>query len=268
MRRALLAVAALACFAFGIALDACGSNRGADPDSPTSAMAEIPPGPEGELIRYGRSIVDDTQHTAKSYVVANMNCSACHVAAGTRPKAGSFLGIYALFPQYNARAHRFIALQDRIAECFLNSMNGRPPAYWSREMTGVVAYIAWLSRGAKVGVGVPDQGYPEIAPQKPSAKTGAKLYEAKCASCHGADGAGFPPSLPPLWGKHSFNDNAGMDHIERMASFVRHNMPANSPGSLTDQQAWDVTAWVLGHPRPRFDRTKLVEFPPTPAGFF
>ena len=32
--------------------------------------------------------------------------------------------MYGRFPQWNSRAHRVIALQDRIAECFLYSMNG------------------------------------------------------------------------------------------------------------------------------------------------
>ena len=233
-----------------------------------NASAPIPSGPDGDLIRYGRSIVDDTQHTAKQYVVADMNCSACHNSAGTRQNAGSFLGIYALFPQYNNRAHRFITLEDRIAECFFNSMNGRTPSYTSREMIAVVAYIAWLSRGAKVGEGFPSQTYHEIPPQTPDMSNGATLYAATCASCHGASGAGIPPSLPPLWGPKSFNDDAGMSHVSRMASFIRYNMPADKPGSLTDQEAYDIAAWVLTHPRPRFDRSKLVQFAPRPASFY
>jgi cytochrome c len=35
------------------------------------------------------------------------------------PHGGSFLGIYATFPQWNKRSHRFIALQDRLDDCFL-----------------------------------------------------------------------------------------------------------------------------------------------------
>lgn len=266
MQRPPLAVLFVPLLAVVVTLSGCDSRQRADAAAPS--VAAMPSGAQGDLIRYGKSIIDDTQRTAKPYVVANMNCSACHVASGTKPKAGSFLGIYALFPQYNQRAHRFIALQDRIAECFLNSMNGHPPAYWSREMTAVVAYIAWLSRGSPVGIGVPDQGYPKLAARSPDVKAGEKLYAAKCATCHGTNGGGFPPSLPPLWGKASFNDGAGMSHVEQMSSFIRYNMPASSPGSLTDQQAWDIAAWVLSHPRPTFDRAKPVEFAPKPASFF
>ena len=38
--------------------------------------------------------------------------------------------------------------------------------------------------------------------------------------------------------------------MRTMAGFVRYNMPANAPGTLTDRQAFDVAAFVLAHPRP------------------
>ena len=91
----------------------------------------------------------------KPYVRAQMSCAACHIAAGTQPRGGSFIGLYGRFPQWNKRAHRVIALQDRIAECFLYSMNGKPPAYSSKAMIAIVAYIAWLSRGVPVGAKQP-----------------------------------------------------------------------------------------------------------------
>lgn len=37
---------------------------------------------------------------------------------------------------------------------------------------------------------------------------------------------------------------------ERAASFIRHMMPQNNRGSLTDQQAFDVAAFVNSHARP------------------
>jgi thiosulfate dehydrogenase len=41
-----------------------------------------------------------------------------------------------------------------------------------------------------------------------------------------------------------------MARVERAASFVRHNMPFDKPGTLTDQQAFDVAAFIDSHPRP------------------
>jgi thiosulfate dehydrogenase len=259
----------LAVLAVGLA--ACSSNK---PPEQTvdlalrNATATIPPGRDGDPIRLGRSIVNDTQQNAGRFVVANMNCSACHLNGGTKAKGGSFLGIYAKFPQWNERAHRFIAVQDRVAECFLNSMNGRPPPYPGREMIAVVSYISWLSRGATVGVGFPDQDYPELPIRPSDVASGKTLYAKKCAACHMANGQGVPPTLPPLWGPKSFNDDAGMSHLQRMASFVRFNMPADKPGTLTDQQSYDIADWVLTHPRPAFDKKRLIEYEPFPASYY
>lgn len=233
--------------------------------------APLPTGPEGDLIAYGKQIIQQTQAQAGSayQVTAGMSCEACHIDAGTKAHGGSFVGIYAKFPQWNARAKRFITLQDRIAECFLYSMNGRPPAFSSREMIAVTAYIAYLSRGAVVGVGTPDQGFVAVsAPAPPSIARGQTVYATKCAACHAADGSGGG-NFPPLWGPKSFNAGAGMHRPETMSAFVRYNMPFGSPpDTLSAQEAVDVAAFVLSHPRPAFDATRSIAFPPEPASFF
>jgi thiosulfate dehydrogenase len=41
-----------------------------------------------------------------------------------------------------------------------------------------------------------------------------------------------------------------MARLRTAASFIRHNMPYDLPGTLTDQQAFDVAAYVNSHPRP------------------
>jgi thiosulfate dehydrogenase len=147
-------------------------------------------------------------------------------------------------------------------------MNGKPPPYYSREMVALTAYIAWLSRGALTGVGFPNQRPIGVKPpQPPNAAHGAQVYSARCASCHGANGDGAG-AIPPVWGPHSFNDKAGMSRMDRIVPFVKVAMPRNAPGSLTDQEAADVAAFILSHPRPHFDRNKLVEFPAEKAGYF
>ncbi len=233
-----------------------------------AARAPIPSGPDGDLIRYGRSLLTQTPKYAGEYIGAQMSCSSCHLDAGTKPHAGSLLGVYATFPQWNKRAKRFITLQDRLAECFLYSMNGRPPAPYSREIIALTAYIAWLSRGAQVGTGFPDQGFVTVhAPGPPDKAAGAKIYAAECAACHGSGGAGnSATSIPPLWGSKSFNDGAGMN--KKMAAFVKANMPRGREGTLSDQEAVDVSAYVLSHERPRFDGTRTIAFPSKPANFF
>jgi thiosulfate dehydrogenase len=269
MNRVIAAAAAVIVLVFG------GCNRSGPPAlqnvSPKSALplADLPHGPMRDMVEYGRALVVHTRRHLAPYITANMDCSACHVDAGTKPRGGSFVGIAAQFPQWNKRAQRIISLQDRLAECFLYSMNGHPPAYQSREMEALVAYITYLSRGAKVG-SKPDPATQlasiEFA-QRPDLRHGQSIYHDTCSKCHGSRGEGTD-AHPPLWGPLSFNDGAGMHRLRTMAGFVRYNMPRDAPGTLSDKDAYDVAGYVLSHERPKFKRSRLVTFPPDPANYF
>jgi thiosulfate dehydrogenase len=230
----------------------------------------LPSGDLGDSIRLGREIVMNTQQTMKGYVVAKLNCAACHIDGGTRAKGGSFVGTAAYFPQYNKRSNRIIALQDRLAECFLYSMNGRPPPYASKQMIGLVAYITWLSRGtAMLSTPSPANRFREPVPStSPDLARGKTIYQQQCSLCHQANGAGVADAFPPLWGGTSFNTGAGMAHIDRMTGFVMHNMPKNAPGSLSLQDSYDVAGFVLSHGRPAFAGKALVENTPLPADYY
>lgn len=272
-RFAFIAAAGLA-----LVLAACGGggNQGGQSGAPAQPAAQttfdpqaVPTGPLGDEIRYGHELIVNTRAHLKPYITANMDCQACHINGGTTARGGTFVGIAAQFPQYNKRGKRVISLQDRLAECFLYSMNGHPPAYHSREMEAMVAYISYLSRGYKLG-SKPDPAVriAQVTPAaSPDPKRGAQLYTQKCAMCHGANGAGSAV-FPPLWGSKSFNNGAGMHRLAMMTGFVRYNMPQNAPGTLTDEEAYDVSAFVLSHARPKFDKNRVVSFPSANAGFF
>lgn len=251
-----------------VALAAC--SNGASRSRAALEPQALPTGPMGVAIAYGRAIIVDTPHLMKGYIGVKMSCEACHLEAGTKPKAGSFVGTYARFPQWNKRAHRIITLQDRLAECFLYSMNGRPPAYNSPAMVALVAYIAWLSRGTPVGAPMKasDRFIDPLPARAPNVAHGAGIYARECIQCHHANGAGINGTFPPLWGATSFNDGAGMAHIDRITGFVRYNMPKTAPGSLSLDDAYDVSAFVLAHRRPHFQRRALVTEAPRPAGYF
>jgi thiosulfate dehydrogenase len=45
-----------------------------------------------------------------------------------------------------------------------------------------------------------------------------------------------------------------MGRISNAAAFVKANMPLGLPGTLTDQQAWDVALYMNSHERPQDPR--------------
>jgi thiosulfate dehydrogenase len=238
--------------------------------TPGPAAQPLPAGSLGDAIALGKAIIDDPHTYLPKNVTADMSCAACHLNAGTQPRGGTFAGTYARFPQWNARSGRVITLQDRLAECFLYSMNGTPPAYTSKEMIAMVAYIAYLSHGVPVGAEQPksDRFIVPLPAGTPNVANGGALYAQKCAACHQANGAGIHGAFPPLWGATSFNDGAGMAHIDRMTGFVMFNMPQNAPKTLSLQEAYDISGFVLSHRRPKFDPTRLVGWPDLQATFF
>ena len=98
------------------------------------------------------------------------------------------------------------------------------------------------------------------AKETPDFKRGQALYGARCADCHGADGEGKKVAeryvFPPLWGRDSYNWGAGMHGIDKAAAFIKSNMPLSQGGSLSDQQAWDLSLYINSQARPQDPRFK------------
>jgi thiosulfate dehydrogenase len=94
---------------------------------------------------------------------------------------------------------------------------------------------------------------------------GKELYTAKCVSCHQADGSGMMNAdkiayqYPPLWGDHSYNHGAGLYRLSRFAGYIKANMPLGASYKapmLSDEEAWDLAAYVNSMPRPSKDLSK------------
>jgi thiosulfate dehydrogenase len=206
-----------------------------------------------DLSALGKRIFHDTPNEAKLYVGARLACSSCHLNDGTTPYAAPMVGIAPLFPEFSQRAKRMISLTDRVNECFIRSENGRPLPENAKEMAAMIAYIESLSPQNDGGADSSGRGLVKLPALTGNPQRGEAIYVAKCAECHGADGAGGASTMPPLWGPQSFNDGAGLYGIENMAAFVVKNMPPTSPGSLTPQQAFDVSSYIHTKPRPKYD---------------
>ena len=219
---------------------------------PQADVAQVAPAADSLAAR-GKLIFDQTPKLASPYVGNKLSCSDCHIDSGTKDYASSMKDVAGLFPSFSQRAGHVITLTDRINECFVRSENGRPLPPNSPEMLAMIAYIQFLSRGQKPGQPYAGRGLVKLPALKGDAGQGKLVYAQSCAMCHGATGGGMPPVMPPLWGPDSYNDGAGMSHPAKMAAWVYHNMPQTNPGSLTPQQAYDVSAYVDGMPHPKFN---------------
>lgn len=215
----------------------------------------FPPGHEGLAARRGFAILAATHDSMPGYVGASLRCFSCHLDNGRRTNGIPLTGVYARYPNYTTRDGRMISIQDRINNCFRRSLAGRDIPLDGEQMNAIVTYLALVSRGIEVGAHVPGEGLPQMPNLSGDAPRGALLYVARCARCHGDKGQGIPPATP-LWGSRSFSVGASLARVERAASFIRHNMPFDSAGVLSDQQSYDVAAYVVSHARPNSRGTK------------
>ncbi|MHB1699778.1 MAG: c-type cytochrome [Acidobacteriaceae bacterium] len=247
----------LVAFWLATALAGCAGPQPTPPATNSTSpyqATEMLSGSEKQQIHLGKLIFDETPKYASAYVGNKLSCSDCHIQSGTAAHAAPMINVANLFPMFNKRAGRVISLQERFQECFARSENGRPLPMDSVEMKALTAYVNSLSIKGKKGEAYKGRGFVKIDELVGNPVKGKSLYASKCAGCHGADGAGTPPILPPVWGPNSYNDGAGMDDPKKMAAFLVRNMPQNYPQSLTAQDAFDVAAFMHSMPRPKFNQ--------------
>jgi thiosulfate dehydrogenase len=235
-------------------------------------IGALPRDAHGLEVREGRDLITATYayigpnapDASKRYAGNNLACSNCHLQAGTKKFGLPLFGLYGDFPQYSARSGGEISIEDRINSCMTRSMNGRPLPVDASEMQAMVAYIKFLSTGVAPDRRLPGLGAGRMPELDRAAEPGRgrPLYARICAACHNSDGSGVPYSLassalgyvdPPLWGPNTFNDGAGMARIITFANFIHFNMPHGTDYAdpqLSIEQAWDIAAYVLSHPRP------------------
>ncbi|WP_345954621.1 c-type cytochrome [Mucilaginibacter sp. PAMB04168] len=245
----------------------------------------IPAGKDGEMIKYGRELV---AHTAKYFgpqgsiakITNGMNCQNCHLDAGSRLFGNNYASFIASYPKLSNRSGRVEQPEERIAECFERSLAGKVPNPSSKEIQAMLAYMKWIGKDVKKGQKLFGNATEKLAfmGQAADPAKGKEVFMMKCQSCHGANGEGLlnadkkTYANPPLWGKHSYNDGAGMYRLTNFAGFVKNNMPYgasyHSP-QLTDEEAWNVGAFVNSQPRPHKDqhndwkdlKKKPIDFP-------
>lgn len=246
----------------------------ADPASLWKApeLASMDQEPNAEELHYGRELVANTAEylgpRGKVKTISNgMNCQNCHLQAGTAPLGNNYGAVASTYPKVRARSGQEEDIQKRINDCFERSLNGKPLERESKEMKAMVAYINWVGKDVPKGEVPVGSGIYEVPLLDRAADPtkGKIVYENQCSSCHQADGKGMAKPdgtgylYPPLWGEASYNHGAGLYRISRFAGYVKANMPLGvtfeSP-VLSDEDAWDVAAYVNSMDRPKKNLTK------------
>jgi thiosulfate dehydrogenase len=222
----------------------------------------------GKLIAYGRDLIANTSRYfgpkgSVLQITNGMNCQNCHLDAGTKPFGNNYGAVSSMYPQFRARSGGLETIVKRVSDCMERSLDAvKAVDSNSKEMKAIIAYMHWLGEGVPgkhkpKGSGIMDIPLLDRAADPEKGKT---VYITKCRSCHGADGQGQLSSkadsfytYPPLWGQHSYNTAAGLFRISRFAGYVKNNMPFGTTyyaPQLTDEEAWDVAAFVNSQPRP------------------
>ncbi len=125
------------------------------------------------------------------------------------------------------------------------STAGGSPAQPRGQAVSEADLLAW-----NIDVRTPDGlGLP---PGSGSVAAGKAVFDAKCASCHGAAAAGGPVFGSMVGGIGSFKTDRRVltpgsmyPYAPVLFDYVRRAMPMNAPQSLSNDEAYAVTGYVL-----------------------
>jgi mono/diheme cytochrome c family protein len=92
----------------------------------------------------------------------------------------------------------------------------------------------------------------ELPPGSGTAKEGAKLYAAKCASCHGENGERSSPNPRLVGGVGTLNtptpirsSGSIVPFATTIWDFINRSMPVDAQGTLSPNDVYAVTAFIL-----------------------
>lgn len=133
-----------------------------------------------------------------------------------------------------------------------SSANAEPTRHYAIGRAATPAEIA--SWSTEIG---PDGA--ELPAGSGTVAAGATIFAAKCANCHGAKGEGMAPAYPALIGRDPKGENFVFSTDWRITrtignywpyattvfDYVRRAMPLTQPGSLTNDEVYALTAYLL-----------------------
>lgn len=212
-----------------------------DESNPPSVHDLDPDAPLTSYIEDGEELVNSTTLTDEQG--SELSCMSCHADGGLTNNL-SLAGVTEKYPAYSPREGTVVTLQERINESIVRTLNGEKLEYDGEEMRSIIAYLTHISDRDKVRTDTEENTSDDTIVEipEPDLENGEKLYEERIAD-----------SSPPLWGEQSFTDGSSMSRMSVMTNFVKHSLPENDPGSLSDQEAADVAAFILAQERPEWE---------------
>lgn len=227
-------------------------------------------GEERKLVIYGEELIANTSkylgpNGSVAHITNGMNCQNCHLNAGKKTWGNNYGAVASTYPKFRDRSGSIETIYKRVSDCMERSLNGSTLDSNANEMKAMIAYIKWVGHEVEKDSVPKGSGIkpPEYLDRAANSSNGKIVYQNKCQSCHGTNGEGLMAAdglgytYPPLWGKKSYNIGAGLYRLSRFAGYVRDNMPFNQSThqnpSLSDEECWDVAAFVNSQPRPTKD---------------
>ena len=134
-----------------------------------------------------------------------------------------------------------IAIGAALAACAAQPQSGRPPAL------GVAASAEEIAR---YDISIPPSGA-GLPSGSGTARQGAAVYAAKCVACHGDKGAGKPADALAggigslATAKPVRTVGSYWPYTTTLFDYVRRAMPLDHPLSLTNEEVYAVSAYVL-----------------------
>ena len=143
---------------------------------------------------------------------------------------------------------------DRADTTHVAQSGGGPPPGQHFE----IGRVATKAEVAAINLDIAPDGA-GLPPGRGSAADGAALYAGKCASCHGAKGEGIAPLYPQLIGRDPAGESFDFAKDPRIArtignywpyattvfDYVRRAMPMTAPGTLSNDELYAITAYLL-----------------------
>ncbi|MGH7623101.1 MAG: c-type cytochrome [Gemmatimonadaceae bacterium] len=165
----------------------------------------------------------------------------------TRAPAAAFLVLAVLAVLTGLTACRLDSRDDYVGDKNPGQFGLGTPAT-AEQIAAANVDVSPTGAGLPPGSGTPEQG--------------AAVYAARCASCHGANGEGQAPAYPQLVGGPQGDsiDFAAGGRVPRtignywpyattLYGYIRRAMPFTAPGSLTPDETYAVTAYLLSRER-------------------